>query len=142
MLRELLANLLHNALAYAGASAQVTVRCRRQGDTAVLEVEDSGPDIAADERQRVFERFQRGSAAASSCASQQPGIALEGSGLGLSIVRDIAKGAGGRVELLDALLDSSLGAPAGCGLLVRVTLPVAGAGIQKSTQKISQESTP
>ncbi len=142
LLRELLANLLHNALAYAGASAQVTVRCRRQGDTAVLEVEDSGPGIAADERQRVFERFQRGSAAASSCASQQPGIALEGSGLGLSIVRDIANGAGGRVELLDALLDSSLGAPAGCGLLVRVTLPVAGAGIQKSTQKISQESTP
>jgi two-component system, OmpR family, sensor histidine kinase TctE len=122
LLRELLANLLQNALAYAGPGAQVTVRCRRQGDTAVLEVEDNGPGIAAHERERVLGRFQRGSAASVQTQAGQASTTTEGSGLGLSIVRDIALGAGGRVELLDA--------PLGRGLLVRVSLPVAqdGAG--------------
>ncbi len=125
LLRELLANLLHNALAYAGPSAQVTVRCRREGDTAVLEVEDNGPGIAADEREHVLERFQRGSAAKSAAAdiqsgAREPSMVVQGSGLGLSIVRDIAMGAGGKVELLDAQL--------GRGLLVRVSLPVAREG--------------
>ncbi len=125
LLRELLANLLHNALAYAGPGAQVTVRCRRDSDTAVLEVEDNGPGIPADEREQVFWRFQRGSAASNRpanfpSAARQLGIAAEGSGLGLSIVRDIALGAGGRVELLDT--------PLGRGLLVRVILPVAREG--------------
>ncbi len=117
LLRELLANLLHNALAYAGTGAQVTVRCWRDGDTAVLEVEDNGPGIAVDERERVFGRFQRGSTTNTQSATGQPGTASEGSGLGLSIVRDIAIGAGGRVELSDP--------PSGCGLLVRVRLPVS-----------------
>jgi two-component system, OmpR family, sensor histidine kinase TctE len=120
LLRELLANLLHNALAYAGTGAQVTVRCRRVGDIAVLEVEDNGPGIAPEERERVFQRFQRGSAAISPSATRQRGGAFEGSGLGLSIVRDISIGAGGQVDLLDA--------PSGRGLLVRVSLPVAQGG--------------
>jgi two-component system, OmpR family, sensor histidine kinase TctE len=117
LLRELLANLLHNALAYAGTGAQVTVRCRRDGHTAVLEVEDNGPGIAADERERLFGRFQRGRAASVPLGSQQLLAAVEGSGLGLSIVRDITIGAGGQVQLLDT--------PGGRGLLVRVSLPVA-----------------
>jgi two-component system, OmpR family, sensor histidine kinase TctE len=125
LLRELLANLLHNALAYAGTGAQVTVRCRSHGDTALLEVEDNGPGIVVEEREHVFQRFQRGSAASIRSASfesgvRQPSSAVEGSGLGLSIVRDIASGAGGRVELL--------GAPSGHGLLVRVSLPLAPQG--------------
>ncbi|EHR73379.1 signal transduction histidine kinase [Burkholderiales bacterium JOSHI_001] len=110
LLRELLANLLHNAIAYAGPGAVVTVRCRPEGQEAVLEVEDNGPGIAPDEREAVFRRFQRGRA-----ATLQPGTASEGSGLGLAIVRDIATGHGGRVALQDA--DS------GRGLRVRVTLP-------------------
>jgi two-component system, OmpR family, sensor histidine kinase TctE len=110
LLRELLANLLHNALAYAGPGAHVTVRCRRHNGSAVLEVEDNGPGIAPGERERVLQRFQRGSG----------GERGEGSGLGLSIVRDIAIGAGGQVQLLDA--------PLGPGLLVRVSLPAAPQG--------------
>ena len=112
LLRELLANLLHNAMAYAGSGAMVTVRCRPEGKDAVLEVEDNGPGIAPEERDAVFQRFQRGSA-----ATQQHGITSEGSGLGLAIVRDIALGHGGRVELL--------GTSSGRGLRVRVTLPAA-----------------
>jgi two-component system, OmpR family, sensor histidine kinase TctE len=128
LLRELLANLLHNALAYAGPGAHVTVRCRRHNGSAVLEVEDNGPGIAPAEREQVFQRFQRGSAASMQSKvpsktqpkTQQPGTAVEGSGLGLSIVRDIAIGAGGQVQLLDA--------PLGSGLLVRVSLPAAPQG--------------
>ncbi len=115
LLRELLANLLHNALAHAGQGAQVTVRCWHDEHSAVLEVQDNGPGIAASERARVMQRFQRGGSGGAA-----HGQAHEGSGLGLAIVRDIANGAGGQVELLDA--------PAGPGLRVRVSLPMATRG--------------
>jgi two-component system sensor histidine kinase TctE len=68
---------------------------------AVLEVVDNGPGILPEDRERAFERFQR-------CSSGGPG-----SGLGLSIVRDIARHHRARVELLDG--------PGGVGLNVRVT---------------------
>lgn len=105
LLRELLANLIHNALEYAQEAeggARITVRTRADGDRAVLEVEDNGPGVAVPDRERVFERFYR--------AAGAPG---NGSGLGLAIVRDIAGAHGGRVELLDA--------HGGGGLLVRVS---------------------
>jgi two-component system sensor histidine kinase TctE len=108
LLREMLANLLDNALLYAGTGARVTVRTRSvdtpTGPSAVLEVEDNGPGIPAPDRERAFERFQRGSSSA-------PG----GSGLGLSIVRDIAHHHDAHIELLDG--------PGGAGLCVRVTFP-------------------
>lgn len=99
LLGELLANLIHNALEYAGGDAQrparVTVRTGTQvdGDGArqcLLEVEDNGPGIAAAERERVFERFYR-----------PAGSVGAGSGLGLAIVRDIAQLHGAVVQLLD-----------------------------------------
>ena len=102
LLRELLANLLQNAIDHAGTGAHVTVRTRSENGTPVLEVEDDGPGIPAAERAAAFERFRRGSAAASS-----------GSGLGLAIVRDIAAGHGARVEIVDP--------PAGRGVVFRVT---------------------
>ena len=117
---ELLANLIHNALEYATGdpqrAARITVRTGRLGDdapgprgAAMLEVEDNGPGIAADERERVFERFYR-----------PPGSAGSGSGLGLAIVRDIALAHGASVVLLDG--------EDGCGLRVRVVFPpVTGA---------------
>lgn len=90
LLREMLANLVHNALQYAGAGARVTVRTAQEGESAVLEVEDNGPGIPQGERDRVFERFVRGAHA--------PGA---GSGLGLAIVRDIAQLHRAQVRLLD-----------------------------------------
>jgi two-component system sensor histidine kinase TctE len=105
LLRELLGNLIHNAIEHAGAGARVTVRtCTRLDDGvrhAVLEVEDDGPGIAPDERARVFERFQRGSEARGA-----------GSGLGLAIVRDIALAQDARVEIVDP--------PGGRGVTLRV----------------------
>ena len=110
LLREMLANLLDNAINYAGAGARVTVRTGMRQDAgarlpprAVLEVEDNGPGIPLQDRERAFERFQRGNAGGS------------GSGLGLSIVRDIARHHRAIVELLDG--------PGGVGLNVRVTFP-------------------
>lgn len=88
LLQELLANLLHNALAYAGEGAQVTVRSYLSAGVAVLEVEDNGPGIAREDRQRVLQRFQRG--------PQNPG---QGSGLGLAIVSDIAQSHGAHLLL-------------------------------------------
>ena len=106
LLRELLANLLQNALEHAGAGSHVTVRTRREGDASVLEVEDDGPGIPEAERAAAFERFRRGSAATS-----------VGSGLGLSIVKDIAAGHGARVEIADP--------PAGKGVILRVSFDAA-----------------
>jgi len=95
LLREALANLVHNALEYTPAGGTVTVRTGRRGAEALLEVEDDGPGIPPAERERVLERFYR--------VAGTPG---EGSGLGLAIVQEIAathgaslriaEGAGGR----------------------------------------------
>ena len=104
LLREMLANLLDNAINYAGHGARVTIRTGASlaaPACAMLEVEDNGPGIPPAERDRAFERFQRGNAGGT------------GSGLGLSIVRDIAGHHGATAELLDG--------PGGVGLKVRVT---------------------
>jgi two-component system, OmpR family, sensor histidine kinase TctE len=82
MLRELLSNLIDNALRYTPAEGRVTVRVRANAveEQAILEVEDSGPGIPPAERPHVFERFYR-----------ILGSNAEGSGLGLAIVREIAQ---------------------------------------------------
>ncbi|MBV8604914.1 MAG: sensor histidine kinase [Pelomonas sp.] len=104
LLREALVNLVDNAIRYAGRDATVTVRVRREGAHAVVEVEDNGPGIAPAEREHVFERFVR---------ATHDGL---GCGLGLAIVRDIVERHGGRVELRP--VDPS-------GVLARVELPLA-----------------
>ncbi|MBP0656855.1 histidine kinase, partial [Mycobacterium tuberculosis] len=77
LLQEMLGNLIDNAIRYAGRGAVVTVRV----DGHRLLVEDNGPGVAASERESVFKRFYRGAASANRA----------GSGLGLSIVREIAR---------------------------------------------------
>ncbi|MFC5522203.1 sensor histidine kinase [Polaromonas jejuensis] len=101
LLHELMANLIDNAIRYTPAHGAITVRVM-QGEWAVLEVEDNGPGIALSEREKVFERFYRG-----------PNKDAQGSGLGLSIVRDICVSHDAQIAL-----DSPAGG--GPGLLVRV----------------------
>ncbi len=103
-LRTLMENLVDNAIRYTDQGS-VTVRAYPGVSGAVLEVEDTGPGIAASERERVFHRFYRSEVAPEG----------GGSGLGLAIVRRIAERHGGHVELLDA--------PGGRGLLARVSIP-------------------
>lgn len=88
MLREMLSNLIDNALRYTPPGGAVTVRVRAAGGMAVLEVEDTGPGIPETERAHVFERFYR-----------ILGSTAEGSGLGLAIVREIAQQHDATVEL-------------------------------------------
>jgi len=89
LLRELLNNLIDNALRYTPDGGSVTVRVVADGRPVQLEVEDSGPGIPEAERELVFERFYR-----------VLGTGVDGSGLGLAIVREIAEqhGCSVRVE--------------------------------------------
>jgi len=103
LLREALVNVIDNAMRYAGRGSVVTVRTRRQGDVAVIEVDDNGPGIPEADHDRVFERFVRGSNDGTGC------------GLGLPIVREIVQQHGGQVTLSN--IDPH-------GLRVRVTLPL------------------
>jgi len=108
LLREALANLVHNALEYSQRGGHVTVRTGRHGMHSFLEVEDDGPGIPAPERERVLERFYR-----------VPGTPGTGSGLGLAIVREIASGHGASISITDATGGSS--ATRGCR--VAITFP-------------------
>jgi len=103
MLREMIVNLVDNALRYTPAFGEVTVSVRCEQDDVVLTVEDSGPGIPESERGQVFERFYR-----------IMGTQAEGSGLGLAIVREVVDGAGGNVDL---------GIASAGGLSVIVRLP-------------------
>ena len=103
LLREALSNLVHNALEYSNKGGRVTVRTGRRNGSAYLEVEDDGPGIAAQERERVLERFYR-----------VPGTPGTGSGLGLAIVREIAASHAASLFILD-------GAAGGCR--VGITFP-------------------
>ena len=106
LLHELVANLVDNAISHGRARGSVAVRLGRDADLVVLEVEDDGPGIDPDERRRVFDRFYRA-----------PGSQQGGSGLGLSIVRDICISHGAQIEL------GTL--PSGRGLTVRVSFAAA-----------------
>jgi two-component system sensor histidine kinase TctE len=86
LLSEALGNLLDNALRYTPTGGRVVIELVAQ--PPLLRIADSGPGIAADEREAVFERFTRGRHASG-----------DGSGLGLAIVRDIAALHGARVVL-------------------------------------------
>ncbi|MES2048253.1 MAG: sensor histidine kinase N-terminal domain-containing protein [Pseudomonadota bacterium] len=92
MLRELLSNLIDNAIRYTPKGHSVTVRTslNKEQALAVLEVEDNGPGIPASERAHIFERFYR-----------ILGSNVQGSGLGLSIVREIAQQHDARIEITD-----------------------------------------
>lgn len=123
LLRELVANLIDNAITHGSQGSQATqgqgvsrVRVRVTGPSpdggrAQLEVEDDGPGIVPADRERVFERFYRA-----------PTSSAPGSGLGLAIVRDIARAHAASVELRTPT--------GGAGLCVRVCfapVPVAAA---------------
>ena len=105
LLRELLSNLVDNALRYTPEGGVVTVDVDRSAEgCATLGVTDTGPGVPADERDRVFEPFYRGT-----------DVIAPGTGLGLTIVRSIA-------AAHDALLSLHPG-PDQRGLRVAVTFP-------------------
>jgi signal transduction histidine kinase len=92
-LHRLAGNLIENALIHTPGGTPVTVSVRQEGGDAVLEVADRGPGVPHELRERVFERFARGSGDAAPSG---------GSGLGLAIVRAVTAAHGGQVEIRDA----------------------------------------
>jgi two-component system sensor histidine kinase TctE len=109
MLREMLGNLLDNAIRYTPAGGRITLRVKAWADTVCVELEDTGPGIPPGERAHVLERFYR-----------ILGRAGEGSGLGLAIVREIVKMHHGELEILDHVYQP---APHPAGTLIRLTFP-------------------
>lgn len=109
LLSQAVANLLDNALKYGGGGGEITVTVGRRGAGALIEVADSGPGIPAADRESVFDRFVR----------LEPSRSTPGNGLGLSLVRAVARRHGGSVTLADA--------HPGCerpGLRVQIELPL------------------
>jgi two-component system, OmpR family, sensor histidine kinase TctE len=87
LLRELVSNLIDNAIRYTQANGRISVRVFG-GEIPMLEIEDNGIGIALAERELVFERFYR-----------VVGSGESGSGIGLAIVREIAARHGGSVAI-------------------------------------------
>ncbi|WP_300321272.1 sensor histidine kinase [Accumulibacter sp.] len=111
LLREMINNLLDNALRYTPAGGRVTARVVAQGDFALLEVEDSGSGISDDESHKVFDRFYRAD-----------GRSGEGSGLGLAIVREIAEVHQAAASLRPNTVDASGQEQPGC--TARIVFPL------------------
>jgi signal transduction histidine kinase len=87
LLMQVLTNLLENALYAAGPGGWIQIRTSANGTTFALEVSDSGAGVPAQLRERVFEPF---------FTTKPPGI---GTGLGLSLARDIVHRHGGVLEI-------------------------------------------
>jgi two-component system phosphate regulon sensor histidine kinase PhoR len=123
-LRQILENLVENAVKYVPSGGHVAVGARAGGDGSVIfEVEDDGPGIPALHLPRIFERFYR----VDKARSREMG----GTGLGLSIVKHLAEGIGAEVTV-----ESEVGR----GTRFMVTVPtaeavVSAAGAQGSSPR-------
>jgi signal transduction histidine kinase len=94
-LEMVLTNLVGNAVKYNRDGGSVTVRARHEGEWVRMDVEDTGVGIAAENLDQVFTEFFR---------EKRPETkGLEGSGLGLSIVKRLTERAGGRLQLVSEL---------------------------------------
>ncbi|HEX3783878.1 MAG TPA: HAMP domain-containing sensor histidine kinase [Pseudonocardiaceae bacterium] len=107
-LRQVIGNLLNNAITHTPPDTRIELRVRTDGADAVLEVADAGPGLPPEQARRVFERFYR--------ADPSRGRDSGGSGLGLAIVAALVAAHGGRVEVDTAV---------GVGTTFRVLLPLA-----------------
>ena len=103
-LRVVIDNLLSNAIKYSPVGGTVVIRLGKHKDNAVIEVLDSGPGIADEDRDKIFDPFYRSQSALAS--------GIKGTGLGLAIVRDYVE-----------LHCGSVSAIAAAGARFRVILP-------------------
>ena len=135
MVRELVRNLVDNALQYTPAGGSVTVRVVDDpfGQVVVLQVEDTGPGIAEAERELVLQPFYRAL-----------GTNVDGSGLGLAIVREIVQQHGAELIIEDARPRSSAAAQGmgpGALITVRFTLAPVATGAAGQAGLAAQPAT-
>jgi PAS domain S-box-containing protein len=122
-LRLALKVLVDNAIAYSGSSTAIALGGRLAASGLELSVRDHGPGVAPDDRERVFDKFYRGSNASG----------LPGSGLGLYMARSIVEVHGGVLNLVS---------PPGGGAEFRIWLPVAGAARSLTPQQCNGDNSP
>jgi signal transduction histidine kinase len=113
-LRQVLINLLDNAVKFGPEGQKVTVTVARAGQEILVSVADEGPGIPLSERRKVFAPFAQGSTSHSRTTT--------GAGIGLAVVADLVAAHGGRVWIDDA--------PEGHGALACVALPASDAGVR------------
>jgi signal transduction histidine kinase len=119
-LAQVLDNLVSNALKFTPEGGRVDVRLVAAGESAVIEVQDTGHGLAEHEQDHLFERFFRSSRAAED--------AIPGTGLGLAIAKTIVERHGGRIAL-ESVVDS--------GTTVRVELPLSQRTLQRSRAELA-----
>jgi len=107
-MRQMMDNLIGNAIRYTPENGKVEIRCRQEGDQVIIQVSDTGIGIPTAELPNIFDRFYRASNVANT---------PEGTGLGLSIVKSIVDSQHGRIWV-----DSVVGK----GSTFTVVLPVKG----------------
>jgi len=106
-LKQILANLINNAVVYTQEKGKVTVTIKKENDYAVIRVSDNGIGIPEDEQDRIFERFYR----VDKARSRNSG----GTGLGLSIVKYLIENLNGSISVESKL---------GLGTTFIVKLPI------------------
>ena len=101
LIRQMLLNLLDNAIKYTPTGGRVSVRCETRVAQYLVTVSDTGAGIPAEMQSQVFERFYRADKARSRAeVPEGAGASGSGAGLGLAIARLVAEAHGGRLELL------------------------------------------
>ncbi len=108
LVRQAVLNVAVNAVQAMPRGGQITVRTRRAGDSAVLEIEDTGQGIPEELCARIFEPFFTTKAS--------------GTGLGLAVVKRIMEGHGGQVAVRNR---------PGAGAVFALSFPVGAAGVEK-----------
>jgi two-component system sensor histidine kinase KdpD len=106
-----MANIVGNAVRYAGSDARVDLEAYRENDEIVLSVTDNGPGISQSLLPKVFEKFARG--------REQVGDGGEGTGLGLAIAKGIVDAHGGSIVAESPVAN-------GHGTRISIRLPLEG----------------